>query len=343
MKGATMLKKYHFALIFFILALFGVPLAASADSADFSIKKVDSAEQIHEADFYNMLVSPQATANLVVNINNNAQQSAEFTVRLHNGVTNDNGQVVYSKHSTAKKGAPSLTDLNSATKTITIAANRSQDVTIPIIAPSTATPGIILGAIHVEKKDTKNNTATKGAQIINHFAMEIPVVVRTMPASTPKFDLQLQHVTLGLDTSKRPAILAKLDNNSNWVLAPLKIDTQVYRVGNSSQKYVAHYQNREMAPNSSFNSSVTPQAILKPGKYRLMMTAKSGKQVWHFDKYFTINQAAITKASNNAIKPPKKASSYLWIIIGFLLLLLIILYLVYKLHQKNKALKQNAE
>lgn len=338
-----MLKKYHFSLILFLLALFGTPLVAYADSADFSIKKVDSAEQIRKADFYNILVTPQTTTNLVININNSAKQTAKFSVELYNGVTNDNGQVVYSKHSTAKEGATSLTDLNDATKTVTIAANSNQDVAIPITTPSTATPGIILGSLHVEKKATKNSTATKGAQIINHFAMEIPVVVRTMPASTPKIDLQLHHVTLGLDTSKRPAILANLYNNSNWVLAPLKIDTRVYRVHHSNQRYVAHYKNREMAPNSSFNSSVTPQESLKPGKYHLVMTAKSDKQVWHFDKYFTINQETINKTARNAINPPKKSAFYIWIIIGFLLLLLIILYLVYKLHQKNKALKQNAE
>lgn len=338
-----MRKTFRLSLLFFILALLGTPLAAHADSADFSIKKVDNAEQIQEADFYNVLVAPQTTSNLVINISNSGNQTSEFSVELHNGVTNDRGQVVYSKQSTTQKGTTTLTDLNGETKVVSIAANSSQDVSIPITAPSTESPGIILGSLHVEKKDTKKSTATKGAQIINHYAMEIPVVVRTMPASTPQLDLQLNNVTLGLDASRKPAILANLYNNSNWVMTPLKIDTQVYRVNRSGKKYVAHYKDLEMAPNSSFNSSVTPKEPLKPGKYHLTMTAKSGKQVWHFDKYFTINQAAIDKTTKNAINPPKKSYLYIWIIIGFLLLLLIILYLMYKLHQKNKALKQSAE
>ncbi|MCT3359274.1 DUF3324 domain-containing protein [Latilactobacillus curvatus] len=338
-----MRKLFRYSFLLFILCLFIAPAKTWADSADFAVKKIDSPEQIREANFYNILVTPKTATNINVNISNQSDQENTYTISMYSGITNNVGKVAYSATATSASEKQTMHYLSPETQTVSIPANSQKDFSIPIKTPEAAEPGIILGAVHVEKHNAKTKVPKKGAQIINHYAIEIPVVVRTMPASTPQLDLQLNNVTLGLDASRKPAILANLYNNSNWVMTPLKIDTQVYRVNRSGKKYVAHYKDLEMAPNSSFNSSVTPKEPLKPGKYHLTMTAKSGKQVWHFDKYFTINQAAIDKTTKNAINPPKKSYLYIWIIIGFLLLLLIILYLMYKLHQKNKALKQSAE
>ncbi len=224
---------------------------------------------------------------------------------------------------------------------VTVPANSKKDVTIPIKMPATTYSGIILGAMHVEKETAQQKQTTKKAQIINHYGIEIPVVVRTTPSSTPDTKLQLKKVTAGLDTNKHSAVLATLYNESNWVLTPLKVDTKVYRKSNHKLLYSSHKKGLEMAPNSSFNYVIEPgDEPLKAGTYTLDMTAKSDKKTWHFSSEFTIKRATLKENAKNELKSPekKKSINIIWLIVGFsiLLLILIILYLLYKLRQKTK-------
>ncbi len=92
-----------------LLALFFLtPTKAWADTANFSIKKVDTPEQTKAADFYDILAKPNQNTHLIANITNASDQQSTYTVTLRNGVTNDSGQIAYvpntkkqaAKHST---------------------------------------------------------------------------------------------------------------------------------------------------------------------------------------------------------------------------------------------------
>ncbi|AWZ45011.1 cell surface protein [Latilactobacillus sakei] len=324
-----------------LLALFFLtPTKAWADTANFSIKKVDTPEQTKAADFYDILAKPNQNTHLIANITNASDQQSTYTVTLRNGVTNDSGQIAYVPN-TKKASGQTLNQLSPTAVKVTVPANSKKDVTIPIKMPATTYSGIILGAMHVEKETAQQKQTTKKAQIINHYGIEIPVVVRTTPSSTPDTKLQLKKVTAGLDTNKHSAVLATLYNESNWVLTPLKVDAKVYRKSNHKLLYSSHKKGLEMAPNSSFNYAIEPgDEPLKAGTYTLDMTAKSDKKTWHFSSEFTIKRATLKENAKNELKSPekKKSINIIWLIVGFsiLLLILIILYLLYKLRQKTK-------
>lgn len=335
-----MKKSLRFFLPLLLALFFLTPTKAWADSANFSIKKVDTPEQTKEADFYDILTKPNQNTKLVANVINASNQSATYTVTLRNGVTNNSGQIAYVSRDQSNNGQ-TLNKLNPAAVKVTVPANSKKDVTIPLKMPPVTFPGIILGALHVEKDAAKPEQTAKKTQIVNHYGIEIPVVVRTMPSSTPQTKLQLKKVTAGLDMNKHSAVLATLYNESNWVLTPLKVDAKVYRKSNHKLLYSSHKKGLEMAPNSSFNYAIEPgDEPLKAGTYTLDMTAKSDKKTWHFSSEFTIKRATLKENAKNELKSPekKKSINIIWLIVGFsiLLLILIILYLLYKLRQKTK-------
>lgn len=335
-----MKKSLRFFIPLLLALFFLTPTKAWADSANFSIKKVDTPEQTKEAEFYDILTKPNQNTKLIANVTNTSNQSATFTVTLRNAVTNDNGQITYIPSTKADNNRV-LSQLNATATKVTVPANSQKVVTIPIKTPATASPGIILGALHIEKETATQKQTPKKSQIVNHYGIEIPVVVRTMPSSTPQTKLQLKKVTAGLDMNKHSAVLAPLYNQSNWVLTPLKVAAKVYRKSTHQLLYSSHKKGLEMAPNSSFTYTIEPgDKPLKAGTYLLDMTAKSAKKTWHFTSEFTINRATLKENAKNELKAPTKKNhlNIIWLIVGFsiLLLILIILYLLYKLRQKTK-------
>lgn len=328
------MQKKHFVL-FTLFIGFWMLLSTHqvfANTGDFSIRKIDNVNQTKEATFYDLLAKPATTINLTIEIKNSGNQSAEYRVDLRNAITNNYGKIVYAQtNQTPKSTSPTLAQLNPTIKRITLAANQTQQVSIPITLPKTATPGIILGAIHVEKVLSKAETP-KNTQVINHYSMEIPVVVRSMPSSTPQLNLKLTNIKAGLGTNRQPAILATLHNPTAWVLSPMSVDAKVYPANQKKAIYTTQAKKLDLAPNSEFDFGIaTKKKDLKPGRYRLDLVAKSNQYNWHFSQYFTIKKDSI-KAIDKQLIHPKKAFNFIWLLI--ILLLLIILYLLYRLHRK---------
>ncbi|MFL2081716.1 WxL protein peptidoglycan domain-containing protein [Latilactobacillus sakei] len=186
-----MKKSRRFFLPLLLVLFFLAPTKTWADTANFSIKKIDTPEQTKEADFYDILAKPNQNTKLVTNVINASNQSATYTVTLRNGVTNNSGQIAYVSRNQSNSGQ-TLNKLNPAAVKVTVPANSKKDVIIPIKMPATTYSGIILGAIHVEKEMAQQKQSTKKTQIVNHYGIEIPVVVRTMPSSAPQTKLQLK-------------------------------------------------------------------------------------------------------------------------------------------------------
>lgn len=146
-----MKKSLRFFLPLLLVLFFLAPTKAWADTANFSIEKVDTPEQTKEADFYDILAKPNQNTHLIANITNASDQQSTYTVTLRNGVTNDSGQIAYVPN-TKKASGQTLNQLSPTAVKVTVPANSKKDVTIPIKMPATTYSGIILGAMHVEKE-----------------------------------------------------------------------------------------------------------------------------------------------------------------------------------------------
>lgn len=206
--------------------------------------------------------------------------------------------------------------------------------------PNKTYKGVLDGALIFLNKATSSTTQTnkKGFQIKNRYALALGLTLRTDTTHRVKPTMRLTHVTSGVDSGSKfsPSVKVHLVNPRPTLITQMKIKSTVSKL-NGKILYKSSQKNMAMAASSNFNYAISTQSkALKAGKYHLHLVATSGHYKWVFNRNFTITATQAKKVNQHAII--KHNYLWLWIALGILLLALL-LWLVYRLGQRNSKQK----
>ncbi|EUJ29117.1 hypothetical protein PCORN_11622 [Listeria cornellensis FSL F6-0969] len=96
----------------------------------------------------------------------------------------------------------------------------------------------------------------------------------------------------------------------------MDVTASVYKQGDTNPIKKQQTNNLRMAPNSNFDYAIKwDNQKFKPGKYKMVIDAKSKGQTWHLRRNFTINSKEADKLNSTAINLEQE-STPVWLYVG---------------------------
>lgn len=318
-----------------LLGVLGAPQSVMADNGtDFSLQAELPANQVNgNATYFDVLVKPGTIQNTTVYVTNLSNQGKKIKLTPTNAKTFNNGEVSYAPNQNRDKSAQyQFTELTSPGVVVNVTAKHTVPVTFKTKIPATGFSGQILGGIYAVDTSAKTRNQ-KGVHVNNEYAYSIAVNLRTtLTPVAPK--LELNTVRPGIE-SGRIAILANISNVTPRLFGKISYDSKVTKQGSSEVVMKRSVKNYGFAPNSSMDFATSPAAgkKLKAGDYTLDLTARSGQDVWHWQRNFTVKQAEI-----NVLKEKMGTGNQFpwWLLVIVLLLVLLIIFLLILLFKRRK-------
>lgn len=204
-------KRHHrfICLVTGIIGFWGIlgvnSLTSYADSAEsaYSVSANIPEEQTNkDVSYFDLTEAPNETRDLSIHLSNVGEKESVFEIEINNAATNTNGVIDYNQR-TVKKDASAKYQgsdcLTTDAKEVTIPAGEAKDVHFQLKMPKESFDGILLGGIHVTKKENQSEKVS-GTAIRNKYAYVIGVELRnnSKPVSP---DLKLISVRTGLQNS----------------------------------------------------------------------------------------------------------------------------------------------
>ncbi|PEH49552.1 DUF916 and DUF3324 domain-containing protein [Enterococcus faecium] len=326
-----------------LLALIVCPISSYADSSEsaYSVSaNIPDFQTNQEISYFDLQLTPKDKKEISVHLANNSQKEAIYEVDVNDAATNSNGVIDYSqtdleKDSSAKYVLDQL--VTPKTQEVKLQAGEAKDVTFQVTMPEQTFSGIILGGIHISKKDTVSQKV-EGTAIRNKYAYVIGVKLQNNTDKvTP--DLKLLSAKAGLQNSYT-TVFAHLQNPQPTIISKVAVDAKVTKKGSDKVLYETENENLSIAPNTNFDFPISlEKEKIAAGDYIVTIDAKEGNtnKTWHLTTGFTIKADKAKKLNHQAVIEHKEIP-YPTIIIGIGVLgLLIILFLSYQLlKQKSR-------
>lgn len=339
MKYIERISLFMMLVVSFLVTLGSMKVYADSSESAYSVSaNIPSFQSNQKLSYFDLQLKPKQKETISIHLTNNSQENAVYLVNVNNAATNSNGVIDYNQ--TDFKQDPSANYVlkqmvTPVAQEVSLAAGESKDVSFQITMPDQAFKGIVLGGIHVTKKDTISKKVA-GTAIRNKYAYVIGVKLRnTEDQIVP--DLKLRSAKAGLQNSYT-TIFANLQNPTPTIISKVSIDAKITRKGSKKILYETKKESLAIAPNTNFDFPVSlNKRKIAAGEYTVTIDAKEGQtnHSWHLTKDFTIKADKAKKINNEAVIEDQ-GIPYLPIIIGVgILLVLVILILSYKLLKKK--------
>lgn len=313
---------------------------ASAENegrVDFSVKADLPASQIDaNKTYFSLDVEPGEKQRLAVNVFNHGFTERTFKGSITYATTNRNGLIEYSETRPDKKDASLITSLPEVAKLekekLTIPAGEQAVFYIDVTIPNEMT-GTLLGGIRVEEVVPEQEKEQGGIQIQNAYAYVVGIELKHQ-AEQIRPNLELREIKPEL-INYRTAVQVDLQNPEAVLMDDLQIHAKIYRKDEATVYRVANLSGARLAPNSTLAFPVDwRNEQIKPGEYRLVMTASGEQGSWRWDEPFVIGDEVRTINENAIIDEPPYLR-YIGIF-GSLMLVLIIVYIVWRKRRKER-------
>lgn len=323
------------ALICLVISETGVTAYAQTPGG-FSIRAVIPNNQLDtKQTYFDLRMKPGEEQKLQIVINNSQPVELETEVRLNAASTGRNGLIVYTEPDVRDENLKvAITDVASLeTQKVTVPPLGSETVTIELKMPEKPFDGVILGGIAVTGSNTGNGTqATEGVSLNNTITYVIGLKL-TENENEVEPDFDLASITPSL-INYRTAVVAALHNKAPLIVKDIDINAQVYRKGSNAVLHELILNGAEMAPLSKGDFVIDwGGETLKPGTYRLKMTAGYEGKTWEWDKEFTITSEA--NDLNKEALGIKKDYRWLYLLLS-LAILVIISNIAYRMGKRRK-------
>lgn len=333
-----------------------------ASEFNFAVTPKASENQIDkQKTYFDLLLAPNQEDTLTVDLRNDTDKEVVVEAQINSATTNGNGVVEYSKNEIKpdKTLKYDLKDYVEAPEEITLKPQSAAEYKVKIHMPNEKFAGVIAGGITFKEKTDDKTAASsdkndKGLAIKNEYSYVVALLMRqTTDNGDP--DLKLQSVNPN-QRNARNVIQGNLQNPNATYLNQLATKTTITKKGSSTALYTDNQADMQMAPNSNFNLSVPLKGDrLKSGKYTMKIEAYGQKDQagtyafkekdsekeekyryhWSLEKDFEI-KADVAKKLNDSDVTIKKDYTWIYILIGVLLLVLIILFLVWRKKKNDK-------
>ena len=304
------MKRVMYLTLLFIFVFLSICLpfsaAASPDGTlvSFTVQAVIPHNQIdHSLTYFDLLMTPSEKQDLRVKISNSGPEAVDVLISLNYATTNVNGIIDYSvndpelKDASLKYPLPSIAALSASE--LTIPPNSTVPVTVTVTMPEEKFDGVILGSLRVQQAPSAVRPDQEGVGINNAFAYMVSIQLREndVPVA-PELDL----LSVGpSQVNDRTAVVANIQNKEANITRKLTVAGEVYERGSAVALYTASKDNVTMAPNSNFDFSIDWEGeSIRPGAYRLHLTARNMDGSWEWDEPFTITATDIAGINQEA-------------------------------------------
>ncbi|MBO1305952.1 DUF916 and DUF3324 domain-containing protein [Enterococcus sp. 669A] len=350
------------ALCIFLLTGIGALTSITGEAAEFNFAVTPQIpdNQIDKSKtYFDLQLTPDQKQELTVNLRNDTDQEVIVEAQINSATTNSNGVVEYSTNEIKPDSSLTfnLKDYVEAPGEVTLAPHSETEYKLNIHMPNEAFDGVIAGGITFQEKSAEETAASSeessGLAIKNEYSYVVALLMRqTTENGSP--DLKL--LAAGADqVNARTLIYGNLQNPNPVYLNQLAAHMTVTKQGASEIIYENTQTGMQMAPNSNFNLGLPLNGErLSPGKYVLKVDAYGQKDEageftlanadgeaenyrynWQLEKEFEIKADEARKLNDGDVTV-KKDFTWLYILIGVILLLLIILFIWYKKKHEKK-------
>lgn len=273
--------------------------------------------------YFDLRVKPGEVEHLEVEVKNYTDKEITVAVQANSAVTTDGGIIDYETTNPEMDETMShpFSEIVEVDSEVTLAPNETKKVSAKVTVPEESFNGIILGGLQftqqkeLKKKDNKNKanqTQVIGVQLSEN---DDPI----------KPEINLMTVKAG-QIDGNNMILAKLQNPAPKIISNMVVTADVFK-GNRTKKPLYHNrkENLNMAPNSTFDYGIlTENQPFKAGKYTMKLLVEADGEKWELEEVFDIKSDEAKSFNAKMNKVAGTNHSFIYLIIGALLLIVII-------------------
>ncbi|PZG39258.1 cell surface protein [Listeria ivanovii] len=325
-----------------VLFIFLFPGNVFASEMNFSVDAVIPDNQINkEKSYFDLRMKPKQKQTLHLKFSNLSDKDVTVETTINPAITNVNGVVEYSENSPKldKTLTYNIQRLTKLAPEVKLKAKETMTVPFEVTMPEESWDGILLGGIYMKQKESELKEK-KDTQIENKYSYVIGLQL-SETEKVIKPEMELLDVFPG-QSNYRNVVYSKLQNKTAIIIRDLKVDGKVYKKNSDKVLHETKKENMAMAPNSNFDYAINwGNKELKPGTYRLEMTADSGENHWEWKKEFVITGETAAKLNEQAVNL-EKDSTWIYVLIGSIVLVTLLVF-VFLLGRQTKTKKQNKE
>lgn len=312
----------------------------AATQTGFTIQPVLPTNQISDNNYFDLKVAPNQQQDIKLSVTNLQNNKIKIKISPNPAYTNSNGVIEYDKHKpTQLTSEVNIATVFSEPQKITLEPHEQREVTFKLKIPSQPFSGMLLGGFYAQRLDSSNSTSTSKqlTTVTNHFALVVGILLRENLETKTTPNLKFNKI----DTAKMESqneLLLHLTNPTSQAFGKTTIKAKIYPQSSSKSVVKITRLDQEFAPTSDYNFTIPLGSNKLPdGKYRLELTATSGKKHWHFQQKFTIKTPLTSKLTPNfssSFTPIANNNGPL--ILLALLVIILVLGLTIRLIKRNK-------
>jgi hypothetical protein len=335
-----MTKKDCSLLFMLIVSLFYFPMLIHAEDtgANFTVQtKLPDAQIEGSKNYFDVNLSPKDETDLSIVIKNNIEKQITVNISAHTAFTNSNGVVEYAKD--APKKDPTLTysinELLDYPKQIVLKPNETKQVDVRLTMPDESFEGLLAGGIVLQENEENESKKDTGLSVTNQYAYVVGVVASNeRDQIEPSLDLLDVHPD---QINYRNVFSAVIQNRTPVFVNQLEVEAKIYKSDQKDAVFSTKKTEMQVAPNSQLDFPIPLNGKkFESGRYKAVITAKSGEYEWNWEKKFSIKDKSI-KEFNQTDVTIEQPNHTMWVLlIIFLLMLLIILTLAVKLRSGKR-------
>lgn len=263
-------------------------VATASDMPSFTAKAILPENQTDKTNtFFDLKMEKGAQQTVYVQLTNFSDEPITVITTVHSAATSRQGTINYTyTGKLAESMQHPLTQIMKPSKdeTITIAADSSEKIPYTISVPSEGFNGIILGGIHIKKKehDGEKKAATG---IENRYSYTIGVrLAGKNQTISPKLELEKM-------ISKKDRLKFYFKNEQPQILNRSKLVIKLKKETNKKTVLMIQKDQLAMAPNSIFEYDlVHTKKKLANGRYIAEINWETPTKSWQWKKGFVVKE-----------------------------------------------------
>lgn len=256
------------------------------------------ANQVGEENgYFDLEAEPGTEQTVNIRLNNGGSEKVVVTISVNGTKTNSNGVLEYGptdiKNDTSLKFP--FEKIVSAPKEVEIPANDSKIVPIDIKMPETSFDGMILGGIHMKKKEKEEKVEAQGATIRNSYSYIVAMKLQNHQDSV-KPEIKFNHAT-GSQRNYRNSVVINFSNvTSSLIKDKMDVESQISKKGSEEVLYERKQKGMSMAPNTQMDFYVSMGGEkMQPGDYVARTLVTIDDQKWEEKLAFNISKEEADK------------------------------------------------
>lgn len=256
------------------------------------------ANQVGEENgYFDLEAEPGTEQTVNLRLNNGGSEKVVVTISVNGTKTNSNGVLEYGptdiKNDTSLKFP--FEKIVSAPKEVEIPANDSKVVPVDIKMPETSFDGMILGGIHMKKKEKEEKVEAQGATIRNTYSYIVAMKLQNHQEPV-KPEIKFNHAT-GSQRNYRNSVVINFSNiTSSLIKDKMDVESQISKKGSEEVLYERKQKGMSMAPNTQMDFYVSMGGEkMQPGDYVARTLVTIDDQKWEEKLNFHISKEEADK------------------------------------------------